>query len=106
MARLVKLISFPEDSQHKVAGIKALRAAFQLGLKEAKDLIESLQSGVEESLHCVDLEALQDFVRVGGEVTDASEVLLDQIRATAMTAVSDGQYALATDLIEVLRKHS
>jgi hypothetical protein len=103
---LIKLISFPSPAENKVSGIKALRAAFGIGLKDAKDLIEDLQEGNESTLECLDREALRDFERSGGVVGEVNEVLIDQLKTTAKSAVDGQSYELALDVIELLKKYT
>ena len=103
---LIKLISYPPRSEHKVAGIKALRAALGLGLKESKDLIEDLQEGNPSTLDCLDRDALKVFEQNGGIVGEVNVVLLDQLKETARSAVDGQSYDLAIDVIELLKKYT
>ena len=101
---LIQLISFPKASDHKVAGIKALRGAFKIGLKEAKDLIEDLQAREEYTLNCVDREALKVFEQHGGIVGEVNVVLIEQLTHTARTAIDGREFDLAIEVIELLKK--
>ncbi len=51
---------------NKIAVIKAVRGATGLGLKEAKDLVESAPCKVKEALHKADAEALQKELEAAG----------------------------------------
>ena len=104
---LIKLISFPQPSDHKVKGIKALRNAFGIGLKEAKDLIEELQDGRSRSLETVaGGESIMDFASAGGTYGDVGEVLRDQLTTCATDAVKGQQYELAKDIIILLQRYA
>jgi len=103
---LIKLISFPKPAENKVTGIKALRSAFGIGLKDGKDLIEELQEGKSSTLNCLDREALRDFERAGGVVGEVNVVLIDQLKETARSAIDGQSYDLALDVIELLRKYT
>ena len=105
---LIKLISFPQPSDHKVKGIKALRNAFGIGLKEAKDLIEELQDGRSRSLETVagGGESIMDFASAGGTYGDVGEVLRDQLTTCATDAVKGQQYELAKDIINLLQRYA
>ncbi len=104
---LIKLISFPKETNHKVAGIKALRGAFGIGLKESKDLIEDLQvQGNPSTLDCLDRDALRVFEQHGGIVGEVNAVLIDQLKETARSAIDGQSYELALDIIELLKKYT
>lgn len=102
---LIKLISFPKETNHKVAGIKALRGAFGIGLKESKDLIEDLQEGRTCTLDCVDREYLMTFEQAGGAFGGVNEVLIEQLKSTARSAIDGHAYDLALDVIGLLKKY-
>lgn len=102
----IELLSFPSPTPHKVAGIKALRAAFGLGLKEAKDLIEDLQMHKSSRLLCRDVAGLDAFKAVGGKIVEMDEELIIQLNNIASAAVANKSFDLAMDLIEVLKKHT
>ena len=104
----VKLISFPSQLGSKVPGIKALRNAFGIGLKDAKDLLESLQEPNPKPYtdKCSDLNALNVFADEGGVYEVVGSVLMEQITTTTIHAVDKKEYDLAIDLIEVLRRHN
>ncbi|WP_127347115.1 50S ribosomal protein L7/L12 [Pseudidiomarina mangrovi] len=54
---------------NKVGAIKAVRAATGLGLKEAKDLVESAPVAVKEGISKADAEALaKELTEAGAEV--------------------------------------
>ncbi len=54
---------------NKVAAIKAVRSATGLGLKEAKDMVESAPVAVKEGISKEDAEALaKDLTEAGAEV--------------------------------------
>ncbi|MGI0154429.1 MULTISPECIES: 50S ribosomal protein L7/L12 [Idiomarina] len=54
---------------NKVAAIKAVRGATGLGLKEAKDMVESAPVAVKEGISKEDAEALaKDLTEAGAEV--------------------------------------
>lgn len=54
---------------NKVAAIKAVRAATGLGLKEAKDMVESAPVAVKEGISKEDAEALaKELTEAGAEV--------------------------------------
>ena len=50
--------------------IKAVRAATSLGLKEAKDLVESAPAAVRESVGKDEADALQKELEEAGEVVE------------------------------------
>lgn len=104
----IKLLSFPVQPQHdsqKVPGIKALRGAFGLDLKTAKYLIEDLMDGKESFHTLVDREHLEAFGALGGLYKDTSASAVDDIKAILKTAVDNGDYELAADLLLTIRKH-
>ena len=103
----VKLISFPHNG-NKVQGIKALRTATGLGLKEAKDLVVALQE-IDPDIQLVsivDQNAFKIFKDEGGVTAPLGGILIGQVEATSIAALQTGDYELAIDLIEVLRKHN
>ena len=101
---LIKLISFPKPAENKIGGIKAIRGAFGLGLKEAKEVLERLQEGESETLDCLDRKVLYDFEQFGGIVGEVNQALLDQLKETARCAIDGQQYDMALDVVQVLKK--
>jgi len=103
----IKLISFPVGG-HKVNGIKALKKVFDLGLKDAKDLLESLQEAITTPYldDCLDADALQVFKDEGGVYVSTATTLIGQVSATSIASVEKGEYDLAVALIDVLRRHT
>ena len=99
-----KLISFPKPAENKIAGIKALRGAFKLPLKEAKELIEDLQEGHITILDCVDSDHLTDFKRAGGEVGDMVTIIEDHLVLASMAALEAKQYETASDIVNILQR--
>ena len=94
--RKVKFTHFPCLAEYrpgpwgnKVAGIKAIRSACGIGLKEAKELVEKLQAGgtVTETLCEWETaeyanrtnEGLQQFAAAGGEFTILGEQNADKL---------------------------
>ena len=63
----VMLTSFGEN---KVGVIKAVRAATGLGLKEAKDLVESAPAAVKEGAEKADAEALKKSLEEAGATVE------------------------------------
>src|SRR5574344_1899775 len=55
-----------EIGANKVAVIKAVRSATGLGLKEAKDLVESAPAKIKESMNKAEAEALQKELEAAG----------------------------------------
>ena len=69
----VELIDFGDK---KIQAIKVVRGVTGLGLKEAKDFVESCPKAVKEGLSKEEAEALKDkFEGVGASVTAASATL-------------------------------
>ena len=113
-------ISLPERGtkfDHKVAAIKTVRALTGLGLKDAKDLIESTMdiSGRTETLDvlgedllCPDVRRIQirALVDMGFVVGDDSVQLLQELRELAQKAVDVEIFDLGADLFQVLHKHT
>ena len=63
----VKLEGF--DSAQKIKVIKEVRAATELGLKEAKDLVEGAPAVLKKGLKKEDAEAIKEKIeKVGGKV--------------------------------------
>ncbi len=90
----------------KVPGIKALRGITGITLKEAKEIIEDLQS--DKSFVCnVDVENvvpfLNDFKRLGGEFT-IDNSLYDSIKQALNLAIDQGELPVASDLLDALKK--
>ena len=64
----VSLVSFPADK--KINIIKAVREVTSLGLKEAKDLVESAPKPIKEAVPKEEAEAIKKkFEDVGAKVT-------------------------------------
>ena len=59
-----------EIGANKVAVIKAVRSATGLGLKEAKDLVESAPAKIKESMNKAEAEALQKELEAAGAKVD------------------------------------
>ncbi len=55
-----------EIGANKVAVIKAVRGATGLGLKEAKDLVESAPAKIKEAMHKDEAEALKKELEAAG----------------------------------------
>src|SRR5687767_6482760 len=63
----VTLVSFPADK--KINIIKAVREVTSLGLKEAKDLVESVPKAIKEAVNKDEAEAIRKkFDEVGAKV--------------------------------------
>ncbi len=102
----------------KIGHIKALRAATVCGLKEAKDGVEeSYQTGTfVDFAICFDSPSYDEakqkegFKALSGiegvRVYDASEVLVMDLNLLTQQAVAEDCFALASDLLEVLRRHA
>ncbi|CAJ1379382.1 unnamed protein product [Effrenium voratum] len=63
----IKLLSF--EAAKKINVVKEVRAITSIGLKEAKELVESAPKVVKKGVPAADAEALRDkLVAVGAEV--------------------------------------
>lgn len=109
------IITVPTDTANsgnwnKVAGIKAIRALTQLGLKEAKDMIEeAVGRNVEMEVILPSSEAaglLQDLEYSGVVVHPAGpavrQLVLGSIREMAILATVSGEYGLASRINQFL----
>merc|ERR1719203_1563504 len=64
----IKLVSF--ESAKKINVVKEVRALTQLGLKEAKELVEGAPKLVKKGVPAADAEAMREkLTAAGGEVT-------------------------------------
>ena len=61
-----------EFGDNKINVIKAVRAATSLGLKEAKDLVESAPAPIKEDASKEDAEALKKDLEEAGAVVELS----------------------------------
>ncbi len=105
----IKLTKFDPTGKDKIKGIKAVRAAFGIGLKEAKDVVEGLMKGNVYTLPTAPgytQEDLRNFEAAGGEYLDPSQTLMCELTNIAVEAVKVRDYNLASDLIELLNKHN
>jgi hypothetical protein len=97
----------------KIDSVKGLRALFHLGLKEAKDLAEEIQTKkklTRSFFITADEETLKyglNLCEAGGiSITNnrpaARNTLLNELRATAARAVECEQFDIARKLIDIL----
>ena len=63
-------VNLKEIGPNKINVIKAVRAATSLGLKEAKDLVESAPAAVRESVGKDEADALQKELEEAGAVVE------------------------------------
>ena len=63
-------VNLKEIGPNKINVIKAVRAATSLGLKEAKDLVESAPAAVRESVGKDEADALQRELEEAGAVVE------------------------------------
>ncbi len=101
----------------KIGHIKALRHATICGLKEAKDAVEEsyltgtfIDMNIEYGSPSYDANRQKEgfkalCVMEGVRVYDASEALVFDLNVLTQRAVADDCFALASDLLEVLRRH-
>ena len=96
MARKIKFTGFPNPAEYqrgpwgnKIAGIKAIRSACGIGLKEAKELVETLQSGRQVTTTLCEwsqiefatrtVEGLEQFAEAGGTFVILGEQNADKL---------------------------
>ena len=65
-------VTLKEFGDNKINVIKAVRAATSLGLKEAKDLVESAPAPIKEDASKEDAEALKKDLEEAGAVVELS----------------------------------
>ena len=65
-------VTLKEFGDNKINVIKAVRAATSLGLKEAKDLVESAPAPIKEDVSKEDAEALKKDLEEAGAVVELS----------------------------------
>tara|TARA_B100000676_G_C17368729_1_gene479473 strand:- start:45 stop:440 length:396 start_codon:yes stop_codon:yes gene_type:complete len=65
-------VTLKEFGDNKINVIKAVRAATSLGLKEAKDLVESAPTAIKEDTSKEDAEALKKDLEEAGAVVELS----------------------------------
>ncbi len=65
-------VTLKEVGSNKIAVIKAVRGATGLGLKEAKDLVESAPAKIKEALPKADAEALKKSLEEAGAKAELS----------------------------------
>ena len=65
-------VTLTEFGDNKINVIKAVRAATSLGLKEAKDLVESAPAPIKEDASKEDAEALKKDLEEAGAVVELS----------------------------------
>ena len=63
-------INLKEIGPNKINVIKAVRAATSLGLKEAKDLVESAPAAIKENVGKDDADSLQKALEEAGAVVE------------------------------------
>jgi hypothetical protein len=104
----ITLLYFPPSSDlnngGKILGIKLLRSMTNMGLREAKDMIEDLQVNVSHDVFINEKNEayLTEFVRLGGKYkTDNS--LENSIRESINQALNQNQFDIAIKLIETLK---
>lgn len=99
---------------NKVMSIKAWRSLTGLGLKEAKDQVEAMLGGekidanILNKLSSREVDEQISLLRENGIITsDATYrvLLLAGLKQSVSVALSEGDYELASDIIEVLKKH-
>ena len=96
----------------KVAAIKAVRTIAQVPLNEGKEMVEDAIAGkpvkVEVAQPDQDLlrGAMVDLRKTGMYLSDPAEVILNDLREVAVDAVDQGQFDLASDIINVLKKYN
>jgi len=108
---------FPQGSANKIGAIKRIRSFAGLGLKEAKDAIESLQQGevVVFNLLANRDEDLSVFKTYGGRVYDIENIKQAKLRKenavkirsllkeTLILAVDSDDYGLSGKLVTLLK---
>lgn len=100
----------PTNANVKVPAIKVIRAILDMGLKEAKDLVEGLQSGTTSEVFAIDLTDerkvhLDKFKELGGSFS-MDDGLNAKIRRIMDEAIDKGAFPMAHDLLDVLAKYS
>ena len=65
-------VTLKDVGSNKIAVIKAVRGATGLGLKEAKDLVESAPCKIKEAMPKADAEALKKALEEAGAKADLS----------------------------------
>ena len=65
-------VNLKEIGPNKINVIKAVRAATTLGLKEAKDLVESAPTAIKEGVNKEDADELKTQLEEAGAVVDVS----------------------------------
>ena len=114
---LIKFISFPTPTNingcNKVGGIKAVRSATGLGLKDAKDLVENLQHGItaitELKPSTIDfnpMDFIREFELLGGVTSQPQSTLLEGLKDLSIEAITTEQFDMANDIIDLLKKWS
>lgn len=99
------------NTDHKVAAIKALRNLVGLGLREAKDAIESVMDGEQITLDTDATLNRSDIQILAGEGITVNggtnrRLVLQAIKSAVRIAIEDGEYDLAISLLEVMKKHN
>ena len=121
MKLAIKCANPGHATQHKIPAIKALRAITLVGLKEAKDAIESCIDGATFMCSEASSYAREEYANNGShyamgyeferEVTNLflagftveADTFKVKIQALAKQAIDSGEYQVAIDLVEVLR---
>jgi len=104
------------ESFNKVAAIKALRLLTNVGLKEAKDAVESAMTGELVDLHnasprdaMINADEAVNTLHVNGlellDGTSKTEFIVTAIKESAKLAADEGEEKLAMLLLGVLRDH-
>lgn len=106
----VNFISFPSNSKLKVASIRSLRRMLNLGLKEAKEMIESLQLQTPTPINVeLDLndplvdEAFKEYQKNGGVVKMDDEII-NALHDLTCLAIDKRQYDKVSVLVAALEK--
>lgn len=97
------------DWNYRIAGIKAVRTLTQMGLKEAKELVDAAYNTVQEFNTAYD-EDMSRRIMEEGHLQIVSmprpSPMKTSLVALACEATKDGDYDLAKDIIDVLKRHS
>lgn len=101
----VRFISYPSDAS-KIDGIRSIREATGLTLKEAKDTIEDLQRGISFTFDVRNVEAVEVFRKFGGTATYSYTDLINTLIELTQKAVEVQEFDLASDLLVIIKKHS
>lgn len=113
MAYLTRNKNFEANGHNRVPPIKAVRSITGLGLKEAKDAVESVMAGATVELNHVfidkhdamQVQAINELAGMGYDLRDRSQksdVILESVKQCAVLATKEDDYELARLLLNVL----